>query len=212
VRRFALLGPDAEVVHRQDAGKQNSAVRWNGLLQVDPGELHHALKHGWQHDGVDGWLLDINKRTGRVRLRNKPNLVVDTGVTRVQNLGWGIGGVTQVVNCMGVDNGTSNPAAGTTSVASDGTATSCRIQAFDATATQTTKVVSQTATYNQGTVAFVMKRLSLSFIASGSLPVTATASVPANSLHSMTNVFTIDLTIFSTWSQAFTATVTGTGS
>lgn len=199
-------------VHPVDAGKECSRVWWNGLLRVDPGELARALRDGWLHDAVAGWQTTVDERSGLVRFADKPNLVVDTGVTRVQNLAWGIGGVSQVVNAMGVDNGTSNPVAGTTSVASDGTATSCRIQAFDATATQTSKVVSQTATFTQAGVAFVMKRLSLSFIATGSLPVTATGSVPANSLHSMTNVFTIDLTAFSSWSQAFTATVTGTGS
>lgn len=200
-------------MHPSDAGKQHSRQRWSGLLTVDPTELRHAIRDGWLVDGIDGWLTTPDLDAGTVLFLPKPNLVVNNGITQVQNLAWGIGGTTQVINALGVDNGTSNPTSSSTQAAASGDgATSVRIQAFDSTATQASQVVTCVATFTQAGVAFVMKRLSLSFIASGSLPVTTTGTVPANSLHSMTNVFTMDLTSFTSWSQKFSVTIQGTGS
>lgn len=216
-----------------DVGNFDHEVVWTAELYLPTIELDQARAGGW---AVEGWEVGAVDRLPahrgeltRIRLLPLHNLVVNNGITRLQNLGWGIGGVTQVMNCIGVDNGTGIPSAADLKVGAvpvgDATTTAARIQAFDAAATQSAQVVSQTATFTQAGVGFVMKHLSISFIAPGSLPISyngtpavagtnagVLAAVPAASLHSCTAPFTIDLTSFATWSAAFTATVTGTGS
>jgi hypothetical protein len=186
-----------------DAGKADASVWWTGALAADPGELDRALAAGWARDGVVGWRVEL-RGPGEVLFLPKPNLVVDSGVTRSQDRTFGItttDAQTVVVDSIGVDNGTVNPTA-TTALSADGNSTLRTIIAMSPAATRAGKIVSAGGTFTQANVAFVMKRLFLN----------KTTTDASGNLHSMTNVFTIDLTAFSTWSQAFTATVTGTGS
>ncbi len=185
-----------DLLHPADTGKEASRVRWTGLLQVEPAELDRAVRNGWLADGVDGWYADPAIREGKVVLLPKPNLVVDVGVQRSLDRLFNIG-TPGPVDSMGVDDGTTNPTAAT----GNSGATNKRIQAFDAAPTRSGRVVSASSTFTQATVAFVMRRL---FLSSG----TADA---AGSLYAMTNVFSIDLTSFSSWSQTFTAQITGAG-
>ena len=186
-----------------DAGKENSAVRWSGLLTVDAHELDQAVKNGWHVDGVEGWRIE-RRGPDQVLFLPKPNLVVNSGINRSLDRTFGItttDGQTVVIDSIGVDNGTANPGSGT-SQSADGNSTSRTIIAMSPAASRASQVVSFGGTFTQATVAFVMKRLFAN----------KTTTDAANNLHSMTNVFTIDLTSFSSWSQAFTGTVTGTGS
>lgn len=190
-------------LHPTDVGKDNSRVWWRGQLDVDAHELDRAIRQGWHVDGVDGWYLRRTAR-GTVLFLPKPNLVTNSGVNRSLDRTFGITTVdaqTVVFDSIGVDNGTANPSA-TTSQSADGNSTSRTIIAMSPSASRTNQVVSSGGTFTQATVAFVMKRLFLN----------KTTTDAAGNLHSMTNVFTIDLTAFSSWSQAFTPTVTGTGS
>jgi hypothetical protein len=186
-----------------DAGKADASVWWTGSLAVDPSELARALKAGWAQDGVAGWRVE-QRGPGRILFLPKPNLVVDSGVTRSQDRTFGItttDAQTVIVDSIGVDNGTVNPT-GTTALSADGNSTSRTLIAMSPAATRAGKIVSAGGTFTQANVAFPMKRLFLN----------KTTTDASGNLHSMTNVFTIDLTTFSTWQQAFTATVTGTGS
>lgn len=188
--------------YASDVGKENASVFWTGALRVDPDELRDAIRHDWHRDGLVGWhLRHVDEATGLVLLAPKPNLVVNSGINRRLDRLFGIGGPPAAVDSMGVDNGTANPGASTDRSA-DGNSTSRTILAFDSTATRSNQVVSCVRTFTNSNVAFTMKRLFLS----------AGTGDAAGTLHSMTNVFTMDLSAFSTWSQTFTAQVTGTGS
>lgn len=185
-----------------DVGKDDASVHWTGRLSVPPEELRDVLNRGWLMDGLSGWAIDaLDAARGKLVLAPKPNLVVNSGINRRLDRLFGIGGPPAVVDSMGVDNGTVNPSA-TTDRSADGNSTSRTILAFDSTATRSSQVVSCVRTFTNATVAFTMKRLFLS----------AGTGDAAGTLHSMTNVFTMDLSAFSTWSQTFTAQVTGTGS
>ncbi len=177
----------------------HSSVHWAGRLSVDPTELRAALRNGWTQECVKGWDVEQAGPDSLIFLP-KPNLVVNTGINNRLDLLFAIGSPPGPVNSMGVDNGTVNPVT-TTTRSADGNSTLRRIQAFDGTAVRTNQTVAAVATFTQATVAFIMKRLFLSSLTTDA----------AGTLHSMTNVFTLDLTAFVTWSQTFTATVTGTG-
>lgn len=183
---------------QHDIGKANAQVWWRGVLTVDPGELERAVRDGWLVDGVDGWAVR-QVASGRILFGAKPNLVVNSGINRRLDLEFANSAPT-AVNSIGVDNGTANPIA-TTSQSADGNSTARTIIAMSSS-TRSGQVQTCNGTFTQANVSFVMKRLFLN----------ASTVDAAGNLHSMTNVFTIDLTAFSTWSQAFSATVTGTGS
>jgi hypothetical protein len=123
-------------------GTYHESVHWSGVLTVDPDELDAALAGDDPaiREMIRDWgLVELHPDEGKILLLPKKNLVVNNGITRLQNLGWAIGGALQAMNCIGIDNGANNPAAGSTSLVSDaGPPTSVRIQAFDSAATQTT--------------------------------------------------------------------------
>lgn len=181
-------------------GRGGHAVRWHGLLRTDPAELERAIRNGWAHDGLSGWIPRVLDG-GLVALEPKPNLVVNSGINRSLDRLFGISGPPAAVDSIGVDDGTANPGASTDRSA-DGNSTNRTIIAFDSAATRSSQVVSASGTFTQATVSFTMKRLFLS----------AGTGDTAGTLYSMTNVFTMDLSAFSTWSQTFTAEVTGSGS
>lgn len=177
--------------------------QWTGELTVPPGELKAALDAGWT---IDGW--DIERAAdGKLVLLEKPNLVVNAGVNVALDRLFGI--TASAALTIGVDNGTTNPVAASVSSTAGGGAdsgsSSRRIVALDSTASRAAQVVTAIGTFSNSTVAFAMKRLFLSKAAAG----TTDAS---GDLIAMTNVFVIDLTAFSSWSQTFTATLTGAGS
>lgn len=184
------------------AGTHDSLVRWRAALEVDPAELDQAVRDGWHHDGIDGWSADRVGHTGRVLLLPKPNLVVDSGVHRSLDRLFNLGAASQL-RTVGVDDGSANPTAGTSS--STAGSTNRRLVTFDSTPTRSGKTVTAAGTFTNANVAFVMKRLFLS-------AATAGTTDAAGDLYGMTNVFTIDLTPFSSWSQTFSAEVTGSGS
>lgn len=190
-----------------DAGKSGSSVWWSGELTVPRHELDEALRHGWHRDAVDGWLVGIPEHRGDlsvVKLSAKPNLVTNTGIDRREQILFGIGGPPGALTAIGVDNGTVNPTASTAQSA-DGNSTSRTILAFDSTPTYARPVVTAVRTFTNSNVAFIMKRLFQN----------ATTTDASGNLHSMTNVFTLDLVTgspFSSWSQVFSAATTGTGS
>lgn len=193
-----------------DTGHENHPhVSWTGALRVKPQELRALYRRGSIEDCIRGWETSVEPKTGLVRLLPKPNLVVNVGFQFAMDLNFNIS-ARQAVRTMGVDNGTTNPTATSVSSTSGGGtdtgSTSRRLVAFDATfPSRSASVMSAAGTLTQATVAFTMKRLFLSRAAAGTTDA-------ANDLYSMTNVFTIDLSAFSTWSQTFTATVTGSGS
>ena len=193
-------------LHPTDAGKEGSAVWWTGEATFDPGELERALAAGWAHDAVDGWDV-TNPEPGKLLFGAKPNLVVNSGINRSMDRTFGLTNIdaqTVVIDSIGVDNGTVNPTA-TTALSADGNSTNRTIIAMSPATTRTAQVVTCQGTFNQGNVSFIMKRLFLN----------KTTADSSGNLYSMTNVFTLDFITgspFSTWSQAFSATVTGTGS
>lgn len=187
---------------RMKTGKNNISVKWNAKLKVDPGELEQAIKNGWIQDGIDGWAVDP-RSDGEVIFKPKPNLVVNSGVNISLDRLFNINGPPTEVQTMGVDDGTSNPTASTSSSSTG--STNRRIIAFDSTPIRTDQTVSASGTFTDANVSFVMKRLFLSKASAGT-------SDSAGDLYSMTVVFTIDLTSFSSFSQTFEAQVTGAGS
>ncbi len=213
----------------EQMGGEHGTVQWSGRLVVpDLTEWERALKAGFLQDGIDGWdvvvgetdkylgMRDRNgfQRTvklgpGELLLLPKPNLVVNTGINMRLDRLFAISGPPAAVAKMGVDAADVTNADPTATTSSSGT-NKKTIIAFDSTATRASQVVTTVGTYTQANVNFIMKRLFLSNT-SATLTNSATAD-DANSLHSMTNRFTIDLTSFATWSQTFSATVTGTGS
>lgn len=171
-------------------------------------------------DLIDGWFLECRPGDGQIILRPRPNLVVDVGVTGALDRNFNIGGPPNAVQRIGMDNGTTNPVAASVSSDAGGGAdtgsSTQTLRTFDSTATRTAKVVTASGTFNDpttggiGAVGFVQKRLFLSRHAAN---ITNTTSADAaNSLYSMTAVFTIDFTLINTWSAVFAATVTGAGS
>ena len=188
--------------HIMKVGQQGAVVTWRGELNVEPAELERALADGWDRDGVDGWEVS-QVGPGKLLLLPNPNLVVSSGVHISLDRLFAISGPPTQVRSMGVDDGAANPVAGTT----DSTAgsTNRRIVLFDATPTRTALVVSALGTFTQATVAFTIKRLFLSKAAAGTTD-------SAGDLYAMTDVFTLDLSAFTTWSQTFEADVTGAGS
>lgn len=176
---------------------------------------------------VTGWEV-VFLGNGRFRLLPHPNLVVSCGAARsldrLFNISGGTGvtvqaALTQEVARIGVDNGTTNPVAASVSSDAGGGAdtgsSTQTLRTFNSTATRASLVVSASGTFNDpttggiGAVGFAMKRLFLS--AHNANITNTTAADAANTLYSMTNVFTIDFTGISTWSLVFTATVTGAG-
>jgi len=187
-------------------GGEHGTVLWTGeLLVPDQREFLAAVRDGFLVDGIVGWTPTVVGE-GRVHLAPKPNLVTNSGINMRLDRLFAIGGPPAAVGKMGVDTGASNPTAATDSSG----ANTKTIIAFDSTPTRASQVVSCVGTFDQTEVNFTMKRLFLSNTASV-LTNTTTADT-AGSLHSMTNVFTLDLSAFTTWAQTFTATVTGTGS
>lgn len=210
-----------------DTGKADSNVRWVGRLRVpDVTELEHAVRDGWMEDGVDGWTPIVGPVTaaiqrpwrvtterldaGQVLFVPNPNLVVDVGVQRSLDRLFGISGPPAALETMGVDDGTTNPAADSLSSTNgnsgtDTGSTNRRLITYDSTPSRTANVVTADGTFTQATVSFTMKRLFLSEEEAGTTDADGT-------LYAMTNVFTMDLSVFTTWSQTFSADVTGAGS
>lgn len=175
---------------------------------------------------VKGWTVKPDWLALKVFFTPKPNLVVNVGVARSLDNLFGINGTSPApspalgtVLRIGVDNGTTNPTA--TSLSSDAGggadtgSSSQTLRTFNAAASRTGLVTSASGTFNDpttggiGAVGFIMKRL---FLSAHTANITNTTSADAaNTLYSMTNVFTIDFTGISTWSLVFTATVTGVG-
>lgn len=175
---------------------EHGTVFWTGVLKLE-GPLRKAE--------IDGWTVK-RRRPGEYIFMPKPNLVVNTGINMRLDRLFAISGPPAAVGRMGVDNGASNPVAGTTSSG----ANTKTLRTFDSTPTRSSQVLSAIRTFDQSTVNFAMKRF---FLSNTSADLTnATTADDANSLHSMTNSATIDLTAFTTWSLVVTAQVTGTGS
>ncbi len=190
-------------------GGEHGTVQWSGRLAVpDLHEWERALKDGFLQDGIDGWDAQV-VAPGELLLLPKPNLVVNTGINMRLDRLFAINGPPAAVAKMGIDAADVTNVDPTSTTSSSGT-NKKTIIAFDATATRTAQVLTAVGTYTQANVNFIMKRLFLSNTAA-TLTNSATAD-DANSLHSMTNRFTIDLTSFATWSQTFSGAVTGTGS
>lgn len=192
--------------HILNNGLLGSYIKWDGVAYLPIDELKAKIKEGWL-DTIEGWSVKADTKTGILTFAEKPNLVVNAGVNVTLDRLFGI--TASAALTMGVDNGTTAPTAtSVSSTAGGGTdtgSTSRRIIALDSAATRTNQVVSAVGTFTNANVAFAMKRLFLSKAAAG----TTDAS---GDLIAMTAVFTIDLTAFSTWSQTFTATLTGAGS
>lgn len=226
-------------------------VVWRGDARVPPAEIAHCkartkLQSRWNVAALlklEGWKVkSVDFETGHIILKGKrnlthapilseiayrlfgginPNLVVDDGVKTSLGRLFSINGPPAALTRIGVDNGTTNPTAtSTSSDAGGGTDTGSSTQTlrtFDATPTgaTSTKVVTAVGTFNDpttggiGAVGFIMKRL---FLSRHTANITNTTSADAaTTLYSMTNVFTIDFTGISTWSLVFSATVTGAG-
>lgn len=175
---------------------------WIGETCTDPTEMERAIKAGWLRDGIEGWKAKM-VGPGRLLLLPAPNLVVNSGIDRSMDQTFisGTASATNIIDSIGVDNGTSNPTA-TTSQSADGSSTSRTIIAMSPAASRSGQQVSCGGTFTNSNVAFVMKRLFLN----------RSTTDAAGNLYAMTNVFTIDMTSFSSWSQSFTPTITGTGS
>lgn len=194
---------EKQAAHVMRVGPAGAIVKWRGALTVDPGELRRAMRDGWHVDGIEGWDVRADEKSGRVLLLPEPNLVVNSGINISLDRLFAIGGPPTQVRSMGVDDGSSNPSSGTSS--SSAGSTNRRIVLFDSTPTRASQVVTCLGTFTQANVAFTMKRLFLSKAAAGTTDA-------VNDLYAMTNVFTMDMSGFTTWSQTFTAEVTGTGS
>lgn len=207
MKRNERVDPKEYAQHIMKHGSAGAMVKWSGVLNVPADELQEFLKTHKLSDIISGWRTKVDYATGEIALLPKPNLVVNAGINVALDRLFGI--TASAALTIGVDNGTTAPTAtSVSSTAGGGTdtgSTSRRIIALDSVASRTNQVVSAIGTYTQANVAFIMKRLFLSKAAAG----TADAS---GDLIAMTAVFTIDLTAFSTWSQTFTAQLTGTGS
>ena len=197
------------ILRTLDSGKYNSAVRYKSEINVPKKELADLVNNKTKREinsMFKGWNTSIDLNYGIISLMSKPNLVVDSGVQSALRRNFGVTGFGGAVVRMGVDNGATNPVAGTTQSG----ANTKTLLAFDSTPTIVGNVITTIRTFTNLNVNFVMKRLLLSYH-TADLTNTTTADT-AGTLYGMTNVFTIDLTAFSSWSQTFTATVTGSGS
>lgn len=176
------------------AGKEMSSVKWGVILTAPKSELHKAFIEGWKVEETPTGLI----------LRPEGNLVVDTGVGRGLDRVFGLSAATAIVR-LGVDNGGSNPVAGTTQSG----ANTKTLLTFDSTPTRTLLVVTGSRTFTNSNVNFIQKRL---FLSAHTADITnSTSADTAGTLHSMTNVFTIDFTGLATWTAVYAATVTGVG-
>lgn len=190
-------------------GGEHGTVQWSSRLVIpDIHEYERAKRGGFLRDGIEGWRAR-ELAPGVLELAPLPNLVVNSGINMRLDRLFNIGGPPAAVSKMGVDAADVTNVDPSASTSSSGT-NKKTIITFDSAATRLNQVVTCIGTFTQANVNFIMKRLFLSNTAA-TLTNSATAD-DANSLHSMTNRFTIDLTSFATWSQTFTATVTGTGS
>lgn len=188
--------------HMSAGGSQVSNV-WKGSLTVEKSEWHKMYRE-FTSDGLIGWnihTVEDNGDTVRVLYAPKKNLVVDSGVQNGLDRVYGLGGAPLIT--MGVDDGASNPNSSTSS--STAGSSNRRLVTFDNTPVRTTNTVSSEGTFTNSNVNFVMKRLFLSKAAAGTTD-------SAGDLYAMTDVFAIDLSPFSSWSQTFEATTTGSGS
>lgn len=202
------------------AGKLLLANRWSAEGLVPRGEFER-YREQFLHDCVKGWRLKeeivLDDHIKLVFADQKPlwlrpvalllpdtkkNLVVDTGVTRALDKLFGLNGPPAALITIGVDDGASNPVAGTTN--STAGSTNRRLVAF-ASNSRAAKVVTNSGAFTQANANFVHKRLFLSAAAAGTTDA-------ANDLAAMTNVFTLDFTGFSSFSQTYTTTYTGAGS
>lgn len=191
--------------HTMPAGVATFRNQWRGRLVVDVGEW---LKYGnaFANDGLQGWEVSsehYEADTATIILGVKPNLVVNSGVNRSLDRLFGISGPPAAAATMGVDDGTSNPVAGTDDSTSG--STNRRLVAFDSTPTRAAQTVSASGTFSNANVSFTMKRLFLSAAAAGTTD-------SSGDLIAMTDVFTMDLSGFTSWSQTFTTEYTGSGS
>lgn len=215
-------------------GTETAGVRWSGVASFKTkADMKKFLRRRFPIIGplvnIKGWRIKPNWADLTVTLKPKPNLVVQTGVGRSGDRLFNISGgttptvlnaLTQEVSRIGVDNGTTNPTAtSSSSDAGGGTDTgssSQTIRTISPTATRASLGISASGTFNDpttggiGAVGFVMKRL---FLTAHNANITNTTSAdPANTLYSMTNVFTVDFTTIPTWTAVFTAQVTLAGS
>lgn len=177
------------------AGKELSFTKWQVNVRADKRELANAVIEGWK----------IKETREGLLLLPEGNLVVDAGVQAALDRLFAINGTPGAIVRLGVDNGATNPVAGTTQ---SGTNTKTLLT-FDSTPTRSGNVVTATRTFTNANVNFAMRRL---FLSRHTADLTnSTTADTAGTLHSMTNVFTIDFTSLTTWSAVFAATVTGVG-
>jgi len=183
------------------AGGETHANVWSHTLKVDPGEWQKLRKDYLATCGWDEANEELQGDQMIVTMRKK-NLVVDSGVTNSLDFQFGIGTPSAALT-VGVDDGVSNPVAGTTN--STAGSTNRRLVAFDSTPTRASLVVSASGTFTQANVSFVIKRLFLS-------RATAGTTDSAGDLIAMTDVFTHDNTPFTAWDATYTLEYTGAGS
>lgn len=215
-------------------GKSEEGVHWCGGGHVQFGEAKGNIADPAEFarfkrevaSRIEGWDVVFGEEAGSFTLLPQRNLVVNVGVARSLDNLFGINGTSPApspalgtVLRIGVDNGTTNPVAASISSDAGGGAdtgsSSQTLRTFNSAATRTALVTSAAGTFNDpttggiGAVGFIMKRL---FLSAHTANITNTTSADAaNTLYSMTAVFTIDFTGISTWSLVFTATVTGAG-
>lgn len=190
-------------VESKMAGGASTSNVWTGALTISRSD-YESLYDDFIHDGLEGWSIDrVEHEDDKsvIYFLPKKNLVVDSGVHNGLDRVYGLGGGTLIT--MGVDDGTSNPVAGTSSSSSG--STNRRLVNFDSTPTRAGSTVTSRGTFTNANVSFTIKRLFLSRAAAGTTDV-------AGDLYAMTNVFTMDFGPFSTWSQTFEASTTGSGS
>lgn len=208
---------------------------WQGQLVV-PYDEWKAKGREFAHERVEGWDLGRPKTDGKRVIvplglhRDREKAVVDPGVLSYLRRLWpfgnlvpangvsvglrllfpGIGTAPAGCTTMGVDNGTVNPNANfvssTNGDGSTGSSTLRRIVSFSVLPVPLVGLtVSPSGIFNQANVNFAIRRLFLSNAAAG------TTDANGN-LIAMTNVFTLDYTIFSVWQETFTANYVGVGS
>lgn len=182
-------------------GAMTHSNTWVATMRFDP---HDWAKYRDEYVNSCKWaVLGETIEGDRMVVRMaKKNLVVDSGVENALHFQFGTGSPTAAIS-VGVDDGTANPVAGTSS--STAGSTNRRFVLFDAT--PTVGVLTRTAegTFDNTNVSFVIKRLMLSRAAAGTTDA-------ANDLIAMTNVFTHDNTPFPTWQTTYSLVYTGAGS
>lgn len=207
-----LLGPRKNLVVNTGIGL--SADRTFGLTDVTPASaVVNAI-------GVDNGTADPVPNTNMSAQLNVAGCTLTSGSTSVTTTdtadlagvaaGMGVSGT-------GVASGTTvasvDASAGTLTLSAAATAsgtetltfatsTARTILTMSPAASRTGSQVSAGATFTNANVSFVMQRLFLN----------VSTTDAAGNLYAMTNVFTINMTGFSSWSQSFTPTITFTGS